>query len=383
MNRSSSLLSYLNVNGPVAAASVPLIGVFRGCGIGPSLIEGTIEVLQAAADVLGTEIRLEYGGAIAEESLDQGGPALPEGAAAFCADIFRRGGAILSGPGGGRYVYDLRRRFDLFCKFVPVRPVPELARAAKLVPGHLADIDILIVRDNIGGVYQGTWSDNVYGSGRVASHQFEYDEADVRRLAQVAVRAAAGRRGGLQIVLKDHGVPAISALWRGVCADVASDHDIRPEFINVDFAAYELIQHPARFDVILAPNLFGDILADIAGVLMSSRGVTFSGNFDCQGHAIYQTNHGCAHDLSGSGTANPGGQILSLVMLLRESFGMSDLAGLIERSLLDVWAHGWRTSDVAEPGSHIAGTRAFIERVMEQIPRSLKNRYDADCITVG
>src|SRR5579871_5038026 len=115
--------------------------------------------------------------------------------------------------------------------------------------------------------------------------------------------------------------------------------------MNVDLAAYEIIQNPGRFDVIVASNLFGDILADICGVLVSSRGVTFSGNFDPLGHGVYQTNHGCAHDLAGTDTANPGGQILSLAMLLRESFGLDEAATLIETSLAAVWRAGWRTSD--------------------------------------
>jgi len=112
--------------------------------------------------------------------------------------------------------------------------------------------------------------------------------------------------------------------------------------INIDLAAYELIQNPARFDVIVAPNLFGDIIADLGGVLLSSRGVTFSGNFDPRGRAVYQTNHGCARDLAGTDTANPVGQLFSLTMMLRESFGLEEAAALIENSVARVWRAGWR-----------------------------------------
>ena len=167
-------------------------------------------------------------------------------------------------------------------------------------------------------------------------------------------------------------------------AAAARDYGVRAEFINVDFAVYELIQHPSRFDVVVAPNLFGDILADLAGVLLSSRGVTFSGNFDPRGHAVYQTNHGCARDLAGADVANPGGQILSLAMLLRESFGLSSAAALIERSLAEVWSQGWRTADVAEPGSRILGTQSIVARVVEQVLRSPKaQRSDARYVTLG
>src|SRR5207245_1461202 len=118
----------------------------------------------------------------------------------------------------------------------------------------------------------------------------------------------------------------------------------------------------SRFDVIVTPNLAGDILADIAGVLVSSRGVTFSGNFDAQGHGVYQTNHGCAADLAGTDTANPAGQFLSLAMLLRESFALDRAAGLVERALAEVWRAGWRTADLAEPGCRVIGTQAITER---------------------
>jgi len=382
MNTLPTLLSYLNEKPP--AVGVPLIGVFRGHGVGPSLIDSALQVLEATGGALGIPFQIEHGGVIGEDSLDRGGPPLPEEAAAFCAQIFRRGGAILSGPGGGRYVYDLRRRFDLFCKFVPVRPVPELARAARIVPQHLEGVDLLLVRDNIGGVYQGTWTERRAETGRVAAHAFDYREPEVRRLAEVAARAAAGRRGNLHVIVKDGGIPTISALWRDVFAAAARDYGVRAEFINVDFAVYELIQHPSRFDVVVAPNLFGDILADLAGVLLSSRGVTFSGNFDPRGHAVYQTNHGCARDLAGADVANPGGQILSLAMLLRESFGLSSAAALIERSLAEVWSQGWRTADVAEPGSRILGTQSIVARVVEQVLRSPKaQRSDARYVTLG
>ena len=130
------------------------------------------------------------------------------------------------------------------------------------------------------------------------------------------------------------------------------------------------IQNPARFRCSsLALNLFGDIPADIAGVLLSSRGVTFSGNFDPRGRAVYQTNHGCAHDLAGTDTANPAGQLFSLAMLLRESFGLAEAAALIENSVAQVWRAGWRTADLAEPGCQTVGTKTMTEKVIAQILR--------------
>jgi 3-isopropylmalate dehydrogenase len=362
------LASYVREDAPVPAPDPrPVIGVLAGTGIGPSVIAASLDVLDAVARTLNLTFDVRHGGLIGEDAMAAHGTALPEETAEFCADILCRRGAILSGPGGGRYVYELRRRFDLFCKLVPIRPVPELARAGRLPREYPKDVDILVVRDNAAGVYQGEWSDDVTSAGRVATHSFSYSESQVRRLVTVAARAAADRQGGLTVVVKDGGVPSISSLWRDVAGEVARHHGLTPRFMNVDSVAYDIVQRPEAFDVIVTPNLFGDIIVDLGGVLVASRGITFSGNFDPQGRGVFQTNHGSALDLVGTDTANPAGQLLSLAMLLREAFGLGLAAAMIEQALRDVWREGWRTADLAEPGSIVVGTRSMTERVAQQI----------------
>ena len=388
MNGSVRLVDFLGTKNLGATAFIPgarpLIGVLEGTGIGPEVIGAALLVLKSVEQTLNLEFEVRRGGLIGEEAIAAYGKWLPEDTMEFCADVFQLGGAILNGPGGGRYVYDLRRRFDLFCKFVPVRPSPELASAGKIAPQFLKNVDLLIVRDNTGGVYQGQWGDRATDKGRVAEHSFNYSEGEAHRIIEVAARAAAHRRGSLHVIVKEGGVPTVTALWRDVGGAVAKRHGVEAKFMNIDLAAYELIQNPARFDVIVAPNLFGDILADVCGVLVSSRGVTFSGNFDPHGHGVYQTNHGCAHDLAGTGTANPAGQILSLAMLLRESFGLGEAAARIENSLAAVWRAGWRTVDLAEDSCNILGTRAFADKVAEQIFRSAETRPPHEaCVAVG
>jgi len=369
--RLTSYLAATNLGLPgISSPARRLIGTLEGTGIGPQVIKAALQVLQSVEQATELKFDVRQGGLIGEEAVASCGKWLPEDTMEFCADIFQLGGAILSGPGGGRYVYDLRRRFDLFCKFVPVQPAPELACAGRIAPRFLKDVDMLIVRDNTGGVYQGQWGDRATSKGRFAEHSFSYSEAEVHRLVEVAARAAADRRGKLHIVVKEGGVPTVTALWRDVGGAVARRHGVEAAFVNVDLAAYELIQNPAQFDVIATPNLFGDVLADVAGALVSSRGVTFSGNFDAHGHGVYQTNHGCARDLANADIANPAGQILSLAMLLRESFGLDAAASLIEKSLAAVWRAGWRTADLAEPGCRILGTNAMADKVAEQVLRS-------------
>lgn len=354
----------------IAPRARMLIGVLEGTGIGPEVVGAALQTLESVGEVFGLHFEIRRGGLIGDAALARHGQSLPQEVVRFCAAIFAESGAVLSGPGGGRYVYDLRRQFDLFCKFVPVKPWPELARAGRISPSHLADVDLLIVRENVGGVYQGEWNSRATPQGRLAEHSFGYAESQVRRLVEVGARAAAARRGQLHVILKDGGVPAISDLWREVGLAVGRELGVETAFMNVDLAAYELIQNPARFDVIVAPNLFGDILADVSGALLGSRGVTFSGNYDPEGRAVYQTNHGCAHDLAGRDVANPAGQMLSLAMLLRESFGLDDAANHIERALADVWRAGWRTADLAEPGCRVVGTREMADRVADQLFRA-------------
>lgn len=370
-NSIGQLLAFLR-NGSSEPASCPknskpLLGVIEGSGIGKEVVNSALRVLDAVTKVLDLTFDVRYGGPVGEEAEANFSDPLPATTVRFFKKVLDGGGAVLSGPGGGRYVYDLRRRFDLFCKFVPVRPWPELARSAQIATENLARVDLLIVRDNVGGIYQGRWRTRTTPKGKIAEHSFSYSEAQVHRLVEVAVRAAVSRHGRLHVIGKDSGVPTITALWREISAETARQHGIEAAFMNVDLAAYELVRNPSRFDVMLTTNLFGDILVDITGALLGSRGVTFSGNFNEAGYGVYQTNHGCAHDLAGTDVANPVGQILALAMLLRESFGLEKAATLMEAAVLEAWRQGWRTADLAEPGCRILGTRAMTEQIVDQV----------------
>jgi 3-isopropylmalate dehydrogenase len=169
------------------------------------------------------------------------------------------------------------------------------------------------------------------------------------------------------VVLKDGGLPALSDLWRDCTREVADGLGIAYRFANIDLAAYLLVQHAPELDVVVASNLFGDVLADVGAVLLGSRGLSFSGNFAGDGAAVYQTNHGAAADLAGTDRANPVGQVYSLAMLLRESFGLDEAATLIEAAIVDVWRRGWRTADLAEPGGRVVGTREMVARIADAV----------------
>ena len=337
----------------------PLIGVLPGEGIGPAVVEAALEVLRRLRDVGGPDVRVEIGGEIGRDAERSLGTPLPDHVVAFCERIFERGGAILNGPGGSRYVYELRHRLDLFCKLVPIEARNANPVASPLRPEVTANINMLIVRENIGGVYQGSSAEHRDdGRGRVVSHSFSYVEADVRRFLAAASRLAQARRGELTVVTKEAGVPGISGLWRECAYREAAAHGVECRMVDVDLMAYWLVRRPSEFDVVAAPNMCGDILGDLAAALVGSRGMSFSGNFTPRGHGVFQTNHGAAYDVAGTDRANPVGQILSLAMLLRESLGLEREASAIEAGVRTVWGLGHRPADVREDGEAVAvGTR--------------------------
>lgn len=340
----------------VPAAQPCLVGAVPGEGVGPEVVGAALVVLEAAAKSSGLDVEIRKGEALPERRL---GPEV----AALCESVFAAGGAVLCGPVGGRFVYELRGRFDLYCKLVPLRPTPALADAALVRPELLRGADLVIVRENVGGVYFGAWGRRE--GGRVAYQELSYDAAAVARIVTVAARLARMRSGRLTVVVKNGGIPAVSALWREQAEAIAAAHGVRAEALDVDNASFQLIAQPQRFDVVVAPNLIGDVLADSTTVLLGSRGLSYSANLGPQGRAVYQTGHGAAYDLAGSDRANPVAQIRTLALLLRESFGLAGAAARIEGAIERVLAAGWRTPDIAGAGSRIVGTRELAERIAE------------------
>jgi 3-isopropylmalate dehydrogenase len=134
-------------------------------------------------------------------------------------------------------------------------------------------------------------------------------------------------------------------------------------------AAYTLVQKPRDFDVVVAQDLFGDVLADVGALLLGGRGLSFSGNFSASRAAVYQTNHGGAADIARSDSANPIGQISALAFALRETFGLAREAAWIEDGIDEVLRQGLRTSDIAEAGSRVVGTREMGQRIAAAVDR--------------
>jgi 3-isopropylmalate dehydrogenase len=249
----------------------------------------------------------------------------------------------------------LRKDLGVFANLRPAKVFEALVDASSLKPELVRGLDIMIVRECIGGIYFGeprgieTLAD---GTKRGVNTEV-YTTAEIERVARVAFELARKRRGAVCSVEKAN-VMESGLLWRQTVAALgAADYpDVALSHMYADNCAMQLAKNPKQFDVIVTGNLFGDILSDLAAMLTGSLGMLPSatlGAVDASGrrHAFYEPIHGSAPDIAGKGVANPLAQILSLALLLRYSFDMEEDAALIEAAVEDVLATAGRTADIA------------------------------------
>ena len=351
-----------------------IVGVLIGEGVGCEVVPVALNLLEILTSHTDREFVLQVGGLIGYPAKEKYGSSLSSEMIDFSESIFSQNGALFCGPGGERFVYEMRKRFQLYCKFTPIEPLPELIDTGAVRPAQVGSTDIIMVRENMGGIYQGQWSQEFSPDGEViASQNFAYTKSQIMQILEVAFKLSAKRRQRLHVVLKPGGIPSISDLW-WECAQ-----QLQTEFSNValfqheiDNAVYQLIANPAQFDVVVSPNLFGDVLADCASLLLASRGLSYSGNFNSAGNGVYQTGHGAARDIAGKNVANPIGQIFSLGMMLRESFNWPAGEIALRQAVKKTLQSGAFTADIATPGVTIYGTQEFGELISQNLRQQLQ-----------
>jgi 3-isopropylmalate dehydrogenase len=359
---------------PFDRSKVHHVGVFLGEGVGVEVVPVAVRLLGMLADHGDRQFELHQGGLIGVPAKAQFGSSLSSEVIDFAEGLFERGGVLFCGPGGDRFVYEIRRRFDLYCKFTPIEPLVELRQAGQVRPEVVASADIIAIREGMGGIYQGSWEEVEVEGDRIASHRFEYRETMVRRIVDVAINLASRRRGRVHVVLKPGGIPSISSMWRRVAEEMTQEAGIELAELEIDNAVFQLIANPAQFDVVLSPNMFGDVLADCAALLLASRGLSYSGNFNDSGNAVYQTGHGAARDIAGKDVANPIGQILSLGMMLRESFCWPEAVAALRQAVRETLRQGMVTSDIAMQGHRTVGTSEFSDAVAANLATLLADQ---------
>lgn len=360
------------------------IAVFPGDGIGPEVIAEARLCLDLCARQIGVELSwLE--GCAGGAAIDRFGVPLPDDALRTARDA----DAVLLGAVGGpqwdsptatvrpeQALLTLRKELELFANLRPVRPHPALLPAAAVRAEIVGGTDILFIRELNGGIYYGRPSERRRGvQGREAVDTVCYGEDEVARVARVAFTLAQSRRRQVASIDKAN-ILATSRLWREVVHEVAREFpDVQCTDVLVDAMSMHLLRRPRDFDVVVAENMFGDILTDEASVLTASLGMLPSASLGTPrnrlGHplGLYEPVHGTAPDIAGRDVANPLAAILSAAMLLRHSFARADAAGELEAAVSRVIAEGWRTADIHEPGARLVGCRemgALVRRALER-----------------
>lgn len=355
------------------------ITILAGDGIGPEVTAAARRLLTLIADARG-ETWIFQEGLIGGAAYDQTGSPLPEETIALC----KSSDAILLGAVGGPKWDDLpgnvrpeagllgiRKQLGVFANLRPIRTWPGLLLASPLKPELLDGVDMVIVRELTGGLYFGEPKERRDG-GRAVVDTLYYTKAEIERVVRQAFVIAQGRRKHLTSVDKAN-VLESSRLWRETVNELAEDYpDVTVEHVLVDNAAMQLIQRPAKFDVVVTENMFGDILSDEAAVLTGSIGMLPSASLGAGGPGLYEPVHGSAPDIAGQGIANPLATFLSTAMLLRHSLQLESEAAVIEEAVLAVIDAGHRTKDLAAGSDTWLGTEAISELVLTDVQRRLR-----------
>jgi len=261
----------------------------------------------------------------------------------------------------------MRKELGLYANLRPIKLFDELLSASSIKPEILKGADILFFRELTGDIYFGEKGRK--NNGDTAFDVAEYSRYEVERIGRKAFEAARTRRKKLCSVDKAN-VLETSRLWREVIQKLALEYpDVEVEYQFVDAIAMMLIKNPARFDVIVTANLFGDILTDEASQIAGSMGMLASASIG-DGTGVYEPIHGSAHDITGKGLANPLASILSAALLLDISFGLKAESELVIHAVDQVLKAGFRTRDIADlntASDKILGTDAMGAEVLKFI----------------
>ncbi|NLM19377.1 MAG: 3-isopropylmalate dehydrogenase [Clostridiaceae bacterium] len=346
--------------------------VLKGDGVGPEIIDCALEVLNVISQKSGIIFNLIFGD-IGGAAIDKHGGPFPKETERKLQDV----SAVLLGAVGGpkwdnidpairpeKGLLALRKALGVYANLRPCQIYPGLIENSPLKPEYLKNVDFVIVRELVGGIYFGKRDTFVENGLRTAFDEERYDEEEIKRIAVYAFETAMGRSKKLTLVDKANVLDS-SKLWREVVGEIALDYpQVELEYLYVDNAAMQLIRQPSSFDVILTNNIFGDILSDEASQIAGSIGLLPSASLGAN-IGLYEPIHGSAPDIAGQNIANPLATILSLAMLLRYSFGLQKEAEQIEQAVTKVLADGYRTKDLAQ--HEFLGTREITDEVIKRL----------------
>ena len=356
--------------------------VLPGDGIGKEVTAQAVKVVKA---LVGREAEFSEG-LIGAAAVKAAGVPLPQ----ETFELAKRSDAILFGAVGGpgdesgpRHLrpglglLTLRRELKLYANFRPAFLFPELIGASSLKPELVEGLDLMILRELNGDIYYGEPRGISVGPDgrRHGVNTMRYSEPEIERIAHAGFKAARGRRRKLCSVDKANVLETMQ-LWRETVTEIGKQYpDVELRHLFVDAASMQLLRAPKQFDVMVTPNMFGDILSDAAAMLTGSIGMLPSASLGEEttgagNKGLYEPVHGSAPDIEGRNIANPLAAILSAAMLLRHSFGREVDAAKIERAVRSVLAAGYRTADIVQPGTKKVGTVEMGDAVVAALPRA-------------
>jgi 3-isopropylmalate dehydrogenase len=328
------------------------IALIKGDGIGPEIIDEAVKVLDAVASCCDIEFSYEealMGGC----AYDITGDPLPQ----ETINISLNSDAVLFGAIGGQKWDNLprekrpesgllrfRKELGVYANLRPAVVYDELINASSLKAEVVKGVDLMVVRELIGGIYFGE------PKGRDENRGYNtmvYTRDEIVRIAHQAFKIAMTRSKRVCSIDKAN-VLDVSQLWRDVVTEVSKEYpEVELSHMYVDNAAMQLIRDPRQFDVMLTGNIFGDILSDEASMLSGSIGLLPSASVGAK-IGVYEPIHGSAPDIAGQGIANPIATISSASMMLRYALGENDAADKIDAAVKRALKEGYRTKDLAQ-----------------------------------
>ena len=351
------------------------IGLLKGDGIGPEIVDSAVRVLEKIASKFGHEFQFTpylIGGA----AIDATGAPLPEETVKGC---LASDSVLLGAVGGPKWdnlpgnvrpekaLLGIRAAMGLYTNLRPARLYAALKDDSPLRPDLVEKgFDIMIVRELTGGIYFG---DRGYREGKYGEEAFDteqYSRMEIERIARAAFEAARVRNKKVTSIDKAN-VLETSRLWRKTVHEIAAEYpDVTVTDMLVDNAAMQLVRNPSQFDVIVTSNMFGDILSDEASQITGSIGMLPSASIGATKVGLYEPIHGSAPDIAGQNKANPIATILSAAMMLRYAFALEAEAQAIEDAVNRVLDAGLRTADIAH-GEEALGTVEMTDAILAEI----------------
>ena len=350
--------------------------ILPGDGIGKEIVAQAVKVIDSlnANHDMGMSL---VEGLIGGVAYDETGSPLPEetiNSAKSCDSI------LLGAVGGPKWeslerdlrpergLLGIRAELDLFANLRPAILYPQLANASSLKTEIVSGLDLMIVRELVGGIYFGEPRGvEVRDGERFGINSATYYESEIARIGHSAFQIAQ-KRGKRVCSVDKANVLEVCELWREVMEEVSRDYpDVALSHMYVDNAAMQLVRDPKQFDVMVTSNLFGDILSDCAAMLTGSIGMLPSASLNKNNYGMYEPIHGSAPDISGKDIANPLATILSVSMMLRYSLNQEQLADKINSAVSEVLNQGYRTSDISSKSDKIVGTEEMGDLIVKAI----------------